>query len=134
MIFVDAVAWIYIYDSSQPAAQRNLAMSVVKRTKERFCTSDLVIAETHKWLCHHGRSLSRSSEILTTLTNEQVAHILEVEAADRHLAANLVAKYLDQKLSYADALSVALMRRHGIRKILSFDKHFLLFKDITRIP
>ena len=134
MIFVDAVAWIYIYDSSQPADQRDRALSVIKRAKERFCTSDLIIAETHKWLTHHGRSLSRSSEILTVLAKEQVANILEVQASDRILAAALVAKYLDQKLSYADALSVALMRRHHIQKILSFDKHFLLFKDITRVP
>jgi predicted nucleic acid-binding protein len=39
----------------------------------------------------------------------------------------LLMKYKDQKLSFHDALCVSVMKREGIFRIFTFDKHFWLF-------
>jgi uncharacterized protein len=41
-------------------------------------------------------------------------------------AERILSKYLDQNFSYTDAVSFAIMKRKGIKKSFSFDRHFLI--------
>jgi len=40
-------------------------------------------------------------------------------------AEHILGQYQDQDFSYADAVSFVAMRRHGIDRAFSFDRHFL---------
>jgi predicted nucleic acid-binding protein len=56
MIFIDTGVWLYLFDERQDSAQREKAIAFAASIEEPVCTSDLIIAESHKWLIHHGRS------------------------------------------------------------------------------
>jgi predicted nucleic acid-binding protein len=40
----------------------------------------------------------------------------------------------DQRLSYEDAVTVALVTKYGVTKGFSYHKHFLMFPKIVRVP
>ena len=65
---------------------------------------------------------------------QELAVILTIEQEDRGVALEILQKYKDQKISYEDAITVALTFRLGIKKVFSFDPHFLLFPNIERVP
>jgi uncharacterized protein len=134
MIFVDTVAWLYLFDEQQDGEEARQARDFIKTLNQALCTSDMVISETHKWLIHHGRPASKSFKALKALAQQEITHIIPIEQADRTKAIELVKKYTDQKLSYTDAVSVALMRRLKIKQIFSFDMHFRLFPEIEAVP
>jgi predicted nucleic acid-binding protein len=134
VIFVDTVAWLYLFDKGQGGENQKRALAFIGTNTEPLATSDLVIAETHKWLVHHGRPAVRAQAILEKLALQEIAQILALEQSDREEAAVWVKKYADQKLSYTDACAVAVMKRLGLRKIFSFDRHFRLFPELETIP
>ena len=55
MIFLDTVAWLYLVDENQNIREGQKAKAFMKSLREPLCTSDLIIAETYKWLIHHHR-------------------------------------------------------------------------------
>ncbi len=134
MIFVDTVSWLYLFDKGQNNLEAKKAKRFIESLKEPLCTSDLIIAETYKWLLHHGRPQAQSIAVLDSLLCQQMAIILSVEPNDRTIAFALIKKYKDQNLSYEDAITVAQATRLGIKKIFSFDRHFLLFPNLKRVP
>jgi predicted nucleic acid-binding protein len=134
MIFVDAGAWLCLLDDHQDPANVRVARSYFKTAPNPFATSDLIAAETYKWMLFRDRPFSKRFSALKKLAVQELAVILPIEKDDRVLALALMEKFSDQTLSYEDAVSVALMRRFGIEKIFSFDKHFLLFPSIKRVP
>jgi predicted nucleic acid-binding protein len=52
---------------------------------------------------------------------------LSFDSEDEKNARQLLAKYKDQKLSFHDALCASVMKREGIFRVFTFDKHFWLF-------
>lgn len=135
MIFVDTGAWLSLMDDRQDPSAARAAQGVLDACAGRgLVTSELIAAETYKWMLHHDRPFTKRFCVLETLLTKKVAIILESTQVDRTVAMGLMQKFSDQDLSYEDALSVALMKRFGIRKILSFDKHFLLFPGIVCVP
>ena len=126
MIIVDTSAWIYLFgkklsENSQKARQ------FFDNNSEPLVVTDLIIEETHKWLVHHGHPQKQALHILNGFVTEEFAEILPISSQDRVDGRNLVEKYLDQSLSFTDGLTVALMKRHRIKKIFSFDSDFDLF-------
>ncbi len=134
MIFVDTVAWLYLFDQNQSGVECQQAREFLDSVAEALCTSDLVIAETYKWLLHHNRPSLTAERVLSKLVMQEIAVILPIEQQDRGEALTIARKYSDQKLSYEDAVTVALTRRFGVRKVFSFDRHFLMFPEIERVP
>jgi uncharacterized protein len=134
LIFVDTVAWLYLFDQRQDNHDVRKARNYVRQTNEALCTSDLVIAETYKWLIHHGRPTGQAIKVLKSLTSGELAVILPIEQEDRDRALSLLRAYSDHKLSYEDSITVCLARRFGLSRIFSFDKHFLLFPSLERVP
>lgn len=134
MIFVDTSAWLPLMDERQDPLAARAVRGVLDVSAGGLATSELIVAETYKWMLHHDRPFSRRLGALETLLGQKVALILEATQDDRTVALGLIRKFSDQNLSFEDALSVALMNRFGIRKILSFDKDFLLFPGILRVP
>ncbi len=99
-----------------------------------MAVTDLIIEETHKWLVHHQFHPKTASQILSGFVNQKFAQIIPIEDTDRLEASKLVDKYLDQQLSYTDAITIATMKRVRIKKVFSFDSDFDLFRGIERVP
>jgi predicted nucleic acid-binding protein len=50
--------------------------------------------------------------------------VLQSTRADELDALRWMRKYADQRISFTDCVSFALMRRHRIRAAFTFDRHF----------
>jgi predicted nucleic acid-binding protein len=96
--------------------------------------TDLVLEETHKWLVHHAFPRDKAFKILEGFINESFAKILPIEDIDRATASLFLQKYLDQGLSYTDAITVSIMKKMKIKEVFAFDAHFDLFRGIQRVP
>ena len=134
MIFVDTGAWLCLLDDRQEPEKIRVAHAYYNAAPEPFVTSELIASETYKWMLFRDRPFSKRFTALKKLAGQELAVILPIEKDDRIHALAVMEKFADQTLTYEDAVSVALMRRFGIQKIFSFDKHFLLFPFIDRVP
>lgn len=134
MIIVDTSAWIFLFQKKSSGENSQKAKEFYQRNRKTLAVTDLIIEETHKWLVHHGHPQKLAIQILNTFVTEELANILPIHPEDRVVAKNLVEKYLDHSLSFTDALTVVLMKRHQIKEIFSFDSDFDLFRGITRLP
>jgi predicted nucleic acid-binding protein len=133
-VLVDTSAWIYLFAKSQGGPQAEIFKNWFKNSTYTLHITDLIIEETHKWLCHHGHSLELCSEILERFVDETFAEILPLLKEDRREASRIVYKYRDHRLSYTDACSVVIMKRMNLEYICSADRHFDLFPGVSRLP
>jgi uncharacterized protein len=132
-IFVDSSAWIALADrgdSHHKAAAT--AYPIILKNYKALVTSNLVLAETYivllKELGHQValeflERIKASPRILKIYSNEDV----EAEAG------RILSKYSDQDFSYTDAVSFVIIKRQGIKKAFSFDKHFAT-AGFTNLP
>ena len=134
MIFVDTSAWLFLFDQRRGGPESPLAREFYKRNNQPFAVHDLIIEETHKWLMHHAFPKEKALQILMGFIDQNFAEIIPIENIDRMTAGHLSKKYLDQNLSYTDAMTVAIMKRLKMTEIFSFDSHFDLFPAVTRVP
>ena len=126
MIFVDTGAFLarhlprdHHHDSSREAWGALASGSV------SLLTSNFVLDETFTLLgrwASYGFAADRAAAILTSKNIE----ILRPDADDELAALDLFRKFADQRASFTDCVSFALMRRHGISRAFSFDRHFEL--------
>ena len=125
MIFVDTGAFLARYlarDQHHQAAQA--AWRDLPARPWPVYTSNFVLDETFTLL---GRWASpefaadRAEALLTSAT----LVILRPDHDDELEALELFRKYGDQKVSFTDCVSFALMRRHDIPRTFGFDRHFV---------
>jgi len=124
-IFVDTGAWFAIADESDQYHER--AVDVYPglfKNNYHLATTNLVITETYILI----RRAIGYQQAMTFLRNIGASPRVGKIYSDRTLeqdAEHILGKYQDQDFSYADAVSFAAMRRHGIDRAFSFDWHFL---------
>ena len=132
-VFVDTSAWVALADKDDSHHKEAAAgyPSIFKNHKT-LVTSNLVVAETyivllkelrHKAAIEFLERIKASPRILKICSNENI----ETEAE------GILAKYIDQDFSYADAVSFVIMKRQKIRTSFCFDKHFVT-AGFTNIP
>ncbi len=131
MIFVDSNVPVYIMGDDE---QRKLeARGVLERLageRSRLVTSSEVFQELlHRY--GRGSRTDRLEPAFETLDG-LVDDVLAVEGADVFAAKDLL--YAHPALSARDALHVAVMRRHEIKEIVSFDRGFDAVSGIRRLP
>lgn len=134
MIIVDTCAWIYLFEKKSTGKYSIEAKQFYASNKDSLAVTDLIIEETHKWLVHHQFPPKNALQILKGFVTQEFAQIIPIDENDRVEASKLVEKYLDQQLSYTDAITVATMKRVHIKKIFSFDRDFDLIKGIEKVP
>jgi predicted nucleic acid-binding protein len=66
------------------------------------------------------------------LIEGRFGQLVRCEEADWREALALIEKYPEQRLSFADGTSVAIIRRMNIERIASFDRHFAII--VTERP
>lgn len=123
-VFLDTGAFLGRYlPSDQHHAAAVAAWERLEREAPHMYTSRLVLSETltllarrasHAFAAQRARVLYASSS-LTLLTSDRDT---DAEALD------LFEKYADQRIGFTDCVSFALMRREGLERVFTFDRHF----------
>ena len=129
MIFVDSNIPMYLVGAAHPHkgdARRRLEDAIA--AGERLVTSADVLQEIlHRYVAIDRRD---AIEPATAALLGVVDEVFPVERADVERARQIV---LGTRLSARDAVHLAIMRRRGIDRILTFDRAFDGTDGITRI-
>lgn len=131
MIFVDTNVPMYLIGRDHPhKVDAQYAVERIAGERRRLVTSSEVFQEIlHRYLST-GRSdkIERAFELLRGIVDE----VLAVDETDVFAAKDVV--YANRGCSARDALHIAVMRRHRIKEILSFDSGFDEVAGLTRLP
>ena len=122
---------MYLVGAAHPhKAESALALERAITSGERLVTDAEVLQEIlHRYTAIDRRdAIQAAFDALLGLVDE----VFAVDRAGVERAKELV--YSHRRLSSRDALHLALMERHGVREILSFDRGFDLIPGIRRLP
>jgi predicted nucleic acid-binding protein len=130
MILVDSNVPMYLIGAPHPHkadAQRLLERLISSR--ERLVTDAEVMQEIlHRYVAIDRRdAIQPAFDLLSHLVDE----VLPVDEAAVERAKDIVMGH--RRLSARDALHIAVMERHGVARILSFDSGFDGVPGITRL-
>ena len=130
MIFIDSNIPMYLVGATHPnkvLAQRGLETCIVNA--ERMVTDVEVLQEIlHRYVAiARPEAISPAFEALTGIVDE----VFSIERQDVEHAREIVLS--SEGLSARDALHIAVMMRHGIKRILSFDTGFDSFAGVDRL-
>ncbi len=130
MIFVDSNIPMYLVGAAHPHkldSQATLENAI--GAGARLVTDAEVLQE----ICHRYAALGRREAIQPAFDAILgcVDEVFPVELEDVEAARDVILRY--PKLSARDALHAAVMQRHGIARIMSFDRGFDSIPGIERI-
>ena len=130
MIFIDSNVPMYLVGGPHPHAKRTRDLfDEFLRRNDRIVTS----AEVFQEILHRYSSLRRPQAIRDAwqLLERAVDETFSIEYADVATAREVLESV--DGISARDALSVAVMRRHGVTRIFSFDTGFDKVEGIVRL-
>ncbi len=130
MILVDSNIPMYLVGGDHPnRARAHVALLAIAAEGERLVTDAEVLQEIlHRYVLTERVHLVH--EALKAIL-DLVVDVYPMERQDVTEAAEVVRT---ARLSARDAIHVAVMRRRGITRILSFDRGFDAVEGIERIP
>jgi uncharacterized protein len=126
MIFADTGAWVARFSRrDQYHIQAAGTWAKLKASDEQVFTSDSIFVETISFL---GRNVGVSAavEVGRFLHGWNKLTIVRATRDDEAVALDLLNKFADQSIGIVDCLSFALIRRHHIQSVFTFDRHFEL--------
>jgi uncharacterized protein len=123
-IFIDTSAFLARYivkDQHHEAAISK--WNKLQKTEKNYVTSNFILDEMITLL---GRWAGEdiSLEKAYSIYNSESFVILRPDESDEMEALRLYKKFSDKKIGFTDCISFALMKRHKIQKVFSFDRHF----------
>jgi uncharacterized protein len=131
VIFIDANVPMYLLGAPHPnkTAAQDLIERLVRERRRLVSSSEVFQEILHRYLhSDHREKIEPAFETLDGLLDE----VLPVERRDVFAAKDLL--HARRSLSARDALHVAVMRRHQIGEVASFDRGFDAISGITRLP
>ena len=132
MILIDTsliIAACFEQDSRHADAVCLLKLSAAE---DLLITTDIV-SETLNFFAKKTNSHLVHKIGIVALREEKFGRVLEPLYSDRLTALSIIKKYADQRLSFVDALSFAVIQRLKIDQIISFDKDFNLLENVTNL-
>ncbi len=124
MIFVDTGAFLARWvEKDQFHRRAQGAWKELERRPEGVFTSNFVLDETLTLLARRT-SYTFSAERAEALYSSRLLTILRPQTADELGAVDLFRKLAGQEVSFTDAVSFVLMRRHGFTRAFTFDRYF----------
>lgn len=131
MIFIDSNIAMYLVGAAHPHkidAQRLLEQAV---SEGRRLVTD---AEVLQEILHRYAAIGRKDAIQPAFEAVKgvVDEIFAIEAADADRAREILLG--SSRLSARDAIHLAVMQRHGVRTVMSFDAGYDGFPGIRRLP
>ncbi|MFY9264590.1 MAG: type II toxin-antitoxin system VapC family toxin [Solirubrobacterales bacterium] len=130
MIFVDSNIPMYLIGKPHPHkvdAQRLIEAAL--SGGEALVTGAEVLQE----ICHRYVAIGRREAIQPAFDAMLgiVDQVLPLEVAEANAAKDILLRY--PSLSARDAIHVAVMRRHGVERIMTFDRGFDEYPSVVRI-
>jgi predicted nucleic acid-binding protein len=106
-----------------PASQ---CLSEFRRLAYPFYVTTLTIAETHRRLLYKPHLGILSALRFLEGVYDGSTNIVRPLEEDELQAVQYIKRFKDHKLTITDTISMAVMKRLGLRKVFSFDWHFTL--------
>jgi predicted nucleic acid-binding protein len=123
-VFVDSSGWIALFslrDAHHREADR-LFRSAIERSVP-LLTTNLVAAEVHRLLLFRA-GIPAATRALDVLDRSGSLTMHFAVAADHRAARAWIGSSADQKITYTDAVSFAVMKAAGVSTFLGFDRDF----------
>lgn len=124
-VLVDSGVWIAFArarDQHHAAADALLRAAVRERTP--LLTTNLILAEVHRFVLFHA-GIRPAAVLLEQLEASPSLTIVYAEATHHAAARQWLARLGDQRITYTDAVSFAVMRRHRCAAAYTFDRDFI---------
>ena len=130
--FIDSSVWIgHLSARDRLHHQAEGAIRDALERRSALLTTNLVIAEVHRWLLF--RAGPQASRALARI-EQSAALTIVFGTADHHARARYwLERLADQRLSYTDAVSFAVMEATRCSIALTFDSDFTV-AGFTRLP
>ncbi|MFD1361812.1 type II toxin-antitoxin system VapC family toxin [Lentibacillus salinarum] len=134
-LFIDTGAWIALmletdqYHEKARYFFESIDLSVTRTT------SSFVIAETYTWL-RYREGFKCAHLFLEIVNHSKASRALDVIEGDKdtiELAEQILRDFSDQRLSYVDAVSMAMMKKKQMKQVFGFDQHFYIM-DFEVVP
>jgi uncharacterized protein len=122
VIFIDTGAF-YANSVEADAFHKRTRAAWPRLAEERLFTSSLVVCETAELLMRRTTP-AFAARVVRKMLQTPTLTILRPQPADELAALELMAKYADQMIGFADCTSFLLMRQNHLRHAFSFDRHF----------
>jgi predicted nucleic acid-binding protein len=125
-VFVDSGAWLALFSASD--GNHAAADALFRRASEEavpLLTTNLVLAEVHRLLLFRAGPRAASTA-LAHVDDSALVEVTFPTVALHRAARAWLAKLRDQKISYADASSFAVMDAARCRVAMTFDRDFWL--------
>ena len=125
-VFVDSSAWFAVAslsDGRHAEADALLRQAVSRGI--RLITTNLVLAEIHR-LALLRMGVRPASALLDRIEASRLVTITYAGAEHHRAARRWLAKLADHPVSYADAVSFAVMEAARCRVAMTFDRHFAM--------
>ena len=122
-LFVDTSAWYAAADSGD---RDNARAREILSMGEHLLTTDHVLVET--WFLLRYRLGRDAAERFWDGLRAGAAAIEHVGAADLESAWSISEAFADQDFSIVDRTSFAVMQRLGIRRVVTFDADFSVYR------
>jgi len=133
VIFVDTGAFIARFiERDQFHKKAVSAWRRIEKRADQCSTSNFVLDETFTLLARRT-SYAFAAQRARNLLSSRLLVVLRPGQEVELVALDLFEKLAEQKVSYTDCVSLALMRQAGIRRAFSFDRHFDLI-GFERFP
>jgi predicted nucleic acid-binding protein len=127
--FADA-SGIYAFMDEDDPYHRDAVGFIASR--RRLITSDYVFSEIVT-LVRYQLGHSPATAIGEKLRASDFCTIVTVQPADLEAAWEIFRRYSDQRFSFTDCTSFALMQRLGLQDAFAFDHHFWV-AGFTKVP
>jgi len=130
LTFVDSNVPMYLVGAAHPhKTDAQLILERLIAAGDRLVTSAEVLQEIlHRYTAIGKRqAIGPALQVLLDIVDE----VLPIEKADALRASEIVQHRVS--MSARDALHIAVMERHGVRTILSFDKDFDKWPGLRRL-
>lgn len=128
LVFVDTSAWIMLLNQDENRHQEAIETYNGYLKNKVKLTSNMVIAETYTWL-RLRVGFESAMDFLKIMRQMQEEEFLVIVWSDYDIenkSFRYLQKYDDHDLSFADAVSFAIMDKMGIKDAFTFDRHFVI--------
>jgi predicted nucleic acid-binding protein len=130
-VFIDASFWIALRetrDERHPYAEV-IANELHEQRFGMVCTS-FVFAEVH---AHFSRYPRLRQMIIEDFFDSPIMQYENPSIADQQKALDILRVHRDKSFSFFDAVSFVVMERLGLKRVVTFDRHFEQFGDFEII-
>jgi predicted nucleic acid-binding protein len=125
-VLVDSGVWIALASAGdQHHAAADAAMHAAVGTRTTLLTTSLILAEVHRFLLFHA-GIRPAALMLERIDASPSVTVVFPDAGHDAAARRWLARFADQRITYTDAVSFAVMQSHRCAAALSFDHDFVV--------